>query len=62
MSFFGCKPAYIFSSSVRDFSSSVRDVETAKQGVLCMTFAGKMNLVIAYAAVAFVGAIVLGVF
>jgi hypothetical protein len=47
---------------VRDFSSSVRDVETAKQGVLCMTFAGKMNLVIAYAAVAFVGAIVLGVF
>jgi hypothetical protein len=37
----------------------VRDSET---GVLCMTFAGKMNLVIAYAAVAFVGAIVLGVF
>jgi hypothetical protein len=34
---------------------------TWKQGDLPMTFATKLNLIIAYAAVAFVGAIVLGV-
>jgi hypothetical protein len=31
-----------------------------KQGAFCMTFTGKINLVVAYAAFAFVGAIIFG--
>lgn len=34
----------------------------SEQGDLSMTFTGRLNLIVAYAALAFVGAIVLGLF
>lgn len=34
----------------------------SEQGDLSMTFTGRFNLIVAYAALAFVGAIVLGLF